>query len=129
LEHIEGVAAALLFAEATPDGPIAGKEVAALVRAAVTTRRAGRHRTGIWLGYLAAPINRYAKLPGVDDTGRSICISSVRLAAAFRTAVETGDTQTLQRLSVEDAVLYTDGGERPAALNPISGATSFCACF
>jgi hypothetical protein len=87
--------------------------VAALVRAAVTTRRAGRRRTRIRLGYQAAPINRYAMVPGVDDTGRSICISSVRWAAAFRTALETGDTQTLQRLLVEDAVLYTDGGGKP----------------
>ena len=46
-----------------------------------------------------------------------------RLAAAFRTAAETGDTQTLQRLLAEDAVLYTDGGgKRLAVLNPIYGA-------
>jgi len=46
-----------------------------------------------------------------------------RLAAAFRMASETGDTQTLQRLLAEDAVLYSDGGgKRPAALNPIYGA-------
>jgi RNA polymerase sigma-70 factor (ECF subfamily) len=46
-----------------------------------------------------------------------------RLAAAFRVASETGDTQALRRLLAEDAVLYTDGGcKRPAALNPIYGA-------
>jgi RNA polymerase sigma-70 factor (ECF subfamily) len=46
-----------------------------------------------------------------------------RLAAAFRTARETGDTRALRRLLAEDAVLYTDaGGKRPAALNPIHGA-------
>ena len=46
-----------------------------------------------------------------------------RLAAAFRTATETGDMQALRRMLAEDAVLYTDGGgKRPAALNPIYGA-------
>src|SRR5215468_6950441 len=46
-----------------------------------------------------------------------------RLAAAFRMASETGDTQTLRRLLAEDAVLYSDGGgKRAAALNPIYGA-------
>jgi RNA polymerase sigma-70 factor (ECF subfamily) len=46
-----------------------------------------------------------------------------RLAAAFRAATETGDTQTLRRLLAEDAVLHSDGGgKRPAALNPIHGA-------
>jgi RNA polymerase sigma-70 factor, ECF subfamily len=45
-----------------------------------------------------------------------------RLAAAFRTATETGDTQALRQLLAEDAVLYTDGGgKRAAALNPIHG--------
>ena len=46
-----------------------------------------------------------------------------RLAAAFRTAMESGDTQALLRLLADDAVLYSDaGGKRPAALNPIYGA-------
>jgi RNA polymerase sigma-70 factor (ECF subfamily) len=46
-----------------------------------------------------------------------------RLAAAFRIASESGDTQALRRLLAEDAVLYTDGGgRRPAALHPIYGA-------
>src|SRR5262249_44244119 len=45
-----------------------------------------------------------------------------RLAAAFRTATETGDTQVLRRLLAEDAVLYSDGGgKRPAARNPVYG--------
>jgi hypothetical protein len=52
--------------------------------------------------------------------GLTTLFSSVRLAAALRTAAEPGDTRTLQRLLVEDAVLYTDGGgKRPAALTPI----------
>src|SRR5262245_24092729 len=38
-----------------------------------------------------------------------------RLAAAFRTATESGDMQALRSLLAEDAVLYTDGGgKRPA---------------
>jgi RNA polymerase sigma-70 factor (ECF subfamily) len=46
-----------------------------------------------------------------------------RLAAAFRSAVASGDMQTLIQLLAEDAVLYSDGGgKRPAALNPIYGA-------
>ena len=46
-----------------------------------------------------------------------------RLAAAFRQAVDSGDTQTLARLLAQDAVLYSDGGgKRAAALNPIYGA-------
>lgn len=54
----------------------------------------------------------------------------MRSAATFRTAVETGDTQALQRPLVEDAVLYTDGGgKRSAALNPISGATISALAF
>jgi RNA polymerase sigma-70 factor, ECF subfamily len=52
-----------------------------------------------------------------------------RLAAAFRVASETGDTQALRRLLAEDAVLYTDGGgKRPAALNPIYGADKILPC-
>jgi len=46
-----------------------------------------------------------------------------RLAAVFRKATETGDTQMLRQLLAEDAVLYSDGGgKRAAALNPIHGA-------
>jgi RNA polymerase sigma-70 factor (ECF subfamily) len=46
----------------------------------------------------------------------------VRLMAAFQTATQTGDLQTLAQLLAEDAVLYTDGGgKRRAALNPIYG--------
>jgi RNA polymerase sigma-70 factor (ECF subfamily) len=46
-----------------------------------------------------------------------------RLAAAFRTAADAGDVQTLSQLLAQDAVLYSDGGgKRPAALNPIYGA-------
>jgi RNA polymerase sigma-70 factor (ECF subfamily) len=46
-----------------------------------------------------------------------------RLAAAFRLAADSGDTQTLMQLLAQDAVLYSDGGgKRAAALNPIYGA-------
>jgi RNA polymerase sigma-70 factor, ECF subfamily len=45
-----------------------------------------------------------------------------RLAGAFRSATETGNTHALRQLLAEDAVLYTDGGgKRAAALNPIHG--------
>jgi RNA polymerase sigma-70 factor, ECF subfamily len=46
-----------------------------------------------------------------------------RLAAAFRKAIASGDTEALLRTLAKDAVLYTDGGgKRAAALNPIYGA-------
>jgi RNA polymerase sigma-70 factor (ECF subfamily) len=46
-----------------------------------------------------------------------------RLATAFVTAVQSGDTTTLTKLLAEDAVLYSDGGgKRIAALNPIEGS-------
>jgi RNA polymerase sigma-70 factor (ECF subfamily) len=53
-----------------------------------------------------------------------------RLAAAFRTASQTGDMHTLRQLLAEDAVLHTDGGgKRPAALNPIYGADKILRFF
>jgi RNA polymerase sigma-70 factor, ECF subfamily len=46
-----------------------------------------------------------------------------RLAAAFRVAMTSGDTQAFAQILAKDAVLYTDGGgKRAAALNPIRGA-------
>jgi RNA polymerase sigma-70 factor, ECF subfamily len=46
-----------------------------------------------------------------------------RLAAAFRKAAASGDTQTLTQILAEDAILYSDGGgKRAAAFNPIYGA-------
>jgi len=45
-----------------------------------------------------------------------------RLAAAFRAAMTSGDTQAFAQILAKDAVLYTDGGgKRAAALNPIRG--------
>lgn len=45
-----------------------------------------------------------------------------RLAAAFQTAMTTGDLQTIAQILADDAVFYTDGGgKRLAALNPIYG--------
>ena len=53
-----------------------------------------------------------------------------RLADAFRTAVQNGDTEALKRLLAEDAVLYSDaGGKRPAALKPIYGAEKILRFF
>lgn len=55
---------------------------------------------------------RFARKP--EDEGK--------LMAAFQTATQTGDLQTLTQLLAEDAILYTDGGgKRRAALNPIYG--------
>jgi RNA polymerase sigma-70 factor, ECF subfamily len=46
-----------------------------------------------------------------------------RLAAAFRAALTSGDTQAFAQILAKDAVLYSDGGgKRAAALNPIRGA-------
>jgi len=46
-----------------------------------------------------------------------------RLAAAFQTAMTSGDTQSFAQILAKDAVLYSDGGgKRAAALNPIRGA-------
>ena len=46
-----------------------------------------------------------------------------RLAAAFKAAIASGDTQGLAQILAKDAVLYSDGGgKRAAALNPIRGA-------
>lgn len=46
-----------------------------------------------------------------------------RLAAAFATAMVTGDVDLLASILAADAVLYSDGGgKRRAALNPIAGA-------
>jgi RNA polymerase sigma-70 factor, ECF subfamily len=56
------------------------------------------------------------RFPASQEEGR-------RLAAAFRAAVQSGDTGALMQLLAEDAVLYSDGGgKRAAALNPIYGA-------
>jgi RNA polymerase sigma-70 factor, ECF subfamily len=53
-----------------------------------------------------------------------------RLAAAFKAAAATADTQALARLLAKDAVLYTDGGgKRAAALNPIRGADKIARFF
>jgi len=53
-----------------------------------------------------------------------------RLAAAFRAAITSGDTQALSRILATDAVLYADGGgKRAAALNPIRGAEKIVRFF
>jgi RNA polymerase sigma-70 factor (ECF subfamily) len=45
------------------------------------------------------------------------------LAAAFKAAMTSGDTQAFAQILAKDAVLYLDGGgKRAAALNPIRGA-------
>src|SRR5262249_28155136 len=45
------------------------------------------------------------------------------LAAAFKAAMTSGDTQAFAEILAKDAVLYSDGGgKRAAALNPIRGA-------
>jgi len=49
--------------------------------------------------------------------------AGLRLAAAFRTAADSGDARALMAVLAEDAILYTDGGgKKKAAHNPIVGA-------
>jgi RNA polymerase sigma-70 factor (ECF subfamily) len=46
-----------------------------------------------------------------------------RLAAAFKAAMTSGNTQAFAQILAADAMLYSDGGgKRAAALNPIRGA-------
>ncbi|MBO0753627.1 MAG: RNA polymerase sigma factor SigJ, partial [Bradyrhizobiaceae bacterium] len=63
------------------------------------------------------------RFPASAEAGR-------RLAAAFRTAADSGDAQGLLALLAGDAVLYTDGGgKKAAALNPIVGAEKILRFF
>jgi RNA polymerase sigma-70 factor (ECF subfamily) len=63
------------------------------------------------------------RFPASVETGR-------KLAAAFRTAAESGDAHALLPLLAEDAVLVTDGGGRKlAAFNPILGADKILRFF
>ena len=53
-----------------------------------------------------------------------------RIAGAFRSAIETGDTAALGRLLAEDAVLRTDGGGVvSAAINPVVGGDRIARFF
>jgi len=63
------------------------------------------------------------RFPASAETGR-------RLAAAFRTAADSGDAHGLMALLAEDAILYTDGGgKKKAAHNPIVGAEKILRFF
>jgi RNA polymerase sigma-70 factor (ECF subfamily) len=53
-----------------------------------------------------------------------------RLAAAFKAAMTSGNTQAFAQILAADAMLYSDGGgKRAAALNPIRGANRIVRFF